>query len=99
MSMNKQTFMIYIFLTVATLVIFWQVNNYDFINYDDPVYVTENDYVQNGITMEGIRWAFTTGDAANWHPLTWISHMLDVQLFGLQPRWHHLTNLLSSVPG
>jgi hypothetical protein len=66
----------------------------DFIYFDDQSYVTENYLVQKGITLEGIRWAFTTGHASNWHPLTWISHMLDVQLFGLQPRWHHLTNLL-----
>ena len=76
---------------------FWQVNHCDFINYDDDVYVTENSHIQNGITMEGIRWAFTTSYAANWHPLTWISHMLDVQLFGLNPRWHHLTNLFFHI--
>ena len=51
----------------------------------------------NGITTEAIRWAFTTGYAANWHPVTWMSHMLDVQLFGLKPRWHHLTNLLFHI--
>ncbi len=94
MSNNKQVLMIYLFLTIAALVVFWQVNTCDFIYYDDPFYVTENHQVQNGITLEGIQWAFTTGHVANWHPLTWISHMLDVQLFGLQPRWHHLTNLL-----
>jgi regulator of sirC expression with transglutaminase-like and TPR domain len=77
--------------------VFWQVNHCDFINYDDPLYVTENKNVQSGITMDGIQWAFTTGHAANWHPLTWISHMLDVQLFGLQPQWHHLTNLLFHI--
>jgi Flp pilus assembly protein TadD len=82
--------MIYIFLTIATLAVFWQVNNCDFI-------ATENNHVQNGITLDGIQWAFTTGHKANWHPLTWISHMLDVQLFGLNPRWHHLTNLLFHV--
>ncbi len=94
MSKNKQILIICFFLTVATLMAFWQVIKCDFINYDDPVHVTENNRVQNGITLEGIRWAFTTGHAWNWHPLTWISHMLDVQLFGLQPQWHHLTNLL-----
>jgi tetratricopeptide (TPR) repeat protein len=91
---NKQALMIYLFLTIATLASFWQVTNGDFIYYDDPKYVTNNINVQNGITLEGIRWAFTTGHVANWHPVTWISHMLDVQFFGLQPRWHHLTNLL-----
>ncbi len=57
-------------------------------------YVTDNRHVQDGLTVEGILWAFTTGHAGYWHPLTWISHMVDVQLFGLQPGWHHLTNLL-----
>jgi len=88
---------IYLFLSVATLVVFWQVNNCDFNNYDDPPYVTENNHVQNGITIDGIRWAFTTNHAPYWHPLTWLSHMLDVQLFGLQPRWHHLMNLLFHI--
>jgi len=86
--------MINLFLTIATLVVFWQVSNCDFINYDDPNYVLNNNHIQNGVTLEGIRWAFTTGHAENWHPLTWISHMLDVQVFGLKSQWHHLTNLL-----
>ncbi len=96
-SKNKYISMIYIFLTVATLMAFWQVTHCDFTNYDDTFYVTENNHVQNGITMEGIQWALTTVHVENWHPLTWISHMLDVQLFGLNPRWHHLTNLLFHI--
>ncbi len=96
-SKNKQIIMICIFLTVATLMVFWRVNHCDFTNYDDPYYVTKNEHVQSGITMEGIQWAFTTVHVENWHPLTWISHMLDVHLFGLQPQWHHLTNLLFHI--
>ena len=84
-------------MTAATLIAFWQVNHCDFINYDDPSYVTENIHIRHGITTEAIRWAFTTDYAANWHPVTWISHMLDVELFGLKPRWHHLTNLLFHI--
>ncbi len=94
MSKNKQMLLIYLFLTIATLMAFWQVMSCDFTNYDDPEYVIKNSHIQNGITFEGIRWAFTTGYASNWHPLTWMSHMLDVQFFGVTPRWHHLTNLL-----
>jgi Flp pilus assembly protein TadD len=94
MSNKKQGLMIYLFLTIATLVVFWQVNECGFINIDDPGYLLENSHVQDGLTLDGIQWAFTTGYGANWHPVTWISHMLDVQLFGLQPRWHHVTNLL-----
>jgi Tfp pilus assembly protein PilF len=97
MSKNKQICIICIFLTAAILIIFWQLNHCDFINYDDTYYVTNNHYVQNGITIDGTRWAFTTGHVGNWHPLTWLSHMLDVQLFGLQPQWHHLTNLLFHI--
>jgi hypothetical protein len=94
---TKQTIWIYLFLTAATFIAFLQVNHCDFINYDDPSYVTENIHIRHGITTEAIRWAFTTGYAGNWHPVTWISHMLDVELFGLKPRWHHLTNLFFHI--
>ncbi len=90
---NKQILVIFVFLACTTLVAFWQVSHCDFIVYDDPKYVTENIHIHQGITIQAIRWAFTTGHCSNWHPVTWISHMLDVQLFGLNPRWHHLTNL------
>src|SRR5689334_11123774 len=65
-----------------------------FINYDDPVYVTENPRVQNGLTWANVKWALTTGHAANWHPLTWLSHMIDCQIFGSKPWGPHLTNVL-----
>jgi len=80
-------------LITAILISFWQVKDFDFINLDDLQYVTENPAVQSGLTMKGIAWAFSTTYASNWHPLTWISHMLDVQLFGLKPGWHHLVNV------
>jgi hypothetical protein len=64
-----------------------------FINYDDPVYVTENPHVRGGLTWEGVRWAFTAAHDGNWIPLTWLSHMLDCQLFGLQSGPHHLVNV------
>jgi hypothetical protein len=94
---KKQILPVYLFLAIAALIAFWQVNQCDFINYDDPYYVTDNIHVKSGITIGSIRWAFTTGHSANWHPVTWMSHMLDVQLFGLKPRWHHLTNLLFHI--
>jgi protein O-mannosyl-transferase len=97
MLKTKLIIWIYLFLTAATLVAFWQVNYCDFINYDDPTYITENIHIRHGITTEAIRWAFTTGYAGNWHPVTWISHMLDVELFGLKPRWHHLINLFFHI--
>ena len=73
---------------------FAQVRTHDFVSFDDPIYVTENPHVQAGLTTEGAAWAFTTFHDANWFPLTWLSHMLDVQLFGVDPGWHHLTNVL-----
>jgi len=81
-------------LIVATLGAFWQVRSHDFLNYDDDIYVTENPQVQKGFTRKSVIWAFTSGYASNWHPLTWLSHMLDCQLFGLNPGGHHLTNLM-----
>jgi hypothetical protein len=69
----------------------------DFINYDDPLYVTENVQVRQGLTWEGITWAFCGTTAGNWHPLTLLSHMLDVQWYGLRPWGHHLTSVLLHV--
>ncbi len=67
---------------------------YDFTGYDDDEYVTESPYVQRGLSVEMFTWAFTTGHAANWHPLTWISHAFDWQLAGPNPALHHATNVL-----
>ena len=83
-------------LGVTTFALYWPVTRCDFISFDDPVYVTENPHVQAGLTWAGIRWAFGElhGEQTYWHPLTWISHMVDCQVFGLKPAGHHLTNLL-----
>ena len=86
-----------LFLIGATLAVFWALKNNEFVNLDDNVYVTENLYVQAGLTFKGLSWAFTTTHASNWHPLTWLSHMLDCQLFGLKPTGHHLTSLLLHI--
>ena len=84
-------------LAITTIAVFWQVRNHEFISFDDNDYVTENRYVQDGITLKGIVWAFSEPHAHNWHPLTWLSHMLDCQLFGLKPGLHHLVNVLFHV--
>jgi Flp pilus assembly protein TadD len=84
-------------LTIAILSLFWQVQNHGFVNFDDDLYVTANPRVQAGLTVDGIVWAFTTTHASNWHPLTWLSHMVDCHLFGLNPGAHHFTNLLLHV--
>jgi tetratricopeptide (TPR) repeat protein len=81
-------------LVVVTLAVFGQVLGHEFVNYDDPRYVTNNPHVQEGFTWRSVQWAFTTRYANNWHPLTWFSHILDWQLFGRNPAGHHLTNLL-----
>jgi Flp pilus assembly protein TadD len=94
---RKQVLLIYAFLAVVALAAFRQLGGCDFINYDDPLYLTENIHVQHGMTIDAVRWAFTTGYASNWHPLTWMSHMLDVQLFGLDPGRHHQVNLLFHI--
>jgi protein O-mannosyl-transferase len=80
-------------LAAITLAVFWPVGSHDFINLDDPDYVTGNPVVQAGLTASGAHWAFEASHANNWHPLTWLSHMLDCQLFGLKPGAHHLSSL------
>lgn len=90
--MKTQILIIYIALILATLAVFWQVNQWVFINIDDEVYVTENLHVQSGITLDGLRWAFSTTYAEFWHPLTWLSLMLDYQFYGLNAGGYHLTN-------
>src|SRR6185312_1263257 len=82
-------------LFLIVLLAFGPTLNNGFVNYDDPVYITSNTHVQQGFTWENIKWAFRpTQETANWHPLTWLSHMLDCQFFGLRPFGHHLTNIL-----
>jgi tetratricopeptide (TPR) repeat protein len=82
------------FLILAIAVVFGQTVQHEFVNYDDPQYVYDNPMVARGVTAAGIPWAFQS-HASNWHPLTWLSHMLDCQLYGLKhPGGHHLTNVL-----
>jgi len=84
-------------LVLVTLTLYWPATNHDFINYDDDEYVTSNNHVQIGLTVESIRWAFLHPVSANWHPVTMLSHMLDCQVFGLKPWGHHLTSLMLHV--
>ncbi len=81
-------------LMIPTLAVYWQVRGFDFIYYDDAGYVFDNPPVRNGWTLNGLRWAFTTQHSRHWHPLTWLSHMTDVEIFGLDPGRHHLSNLI-----
>jgi hypothetical protein len=81
-------------LIVATIVTYWQVGNHQFISLDDGLYIFENPKIRAGMSVEGIAWAFGFTGIAYWHPLTWISHMLDCQLFGLNAGRHHMMNLI-----
>lgn len=89
--------LLYVLLVVVTLGIFWPITNHDFLKYDDDTYLTNNRNVQSGLSLENIKWAFVTSHASNWHPLTWLSHMLDCELFGLNASMHHLVNLIFHV--
>src|ERR1019366_6121891 len=80
-------------LAMTTLAVFMPVAWQSFVNYDDSDYVTENTHVQSGLKWENVVWAFKTGHASNWHPLTWLSHMLDCQLFGLKAGGPHLVSV------
>ena len=81
-------------LVLGTLAVYLPAAHHAFTLYDDSDYVTENPMVENGLTWAGVKWAFTTGHASNWHPLTWISHMADCQLAGLDPSVPHCENIL-----
>ena len=84
-------------LALATAAVYAQVADFDFVQADDQTYVTENVEVQGGLRPAGVAWALKTGHASNWHPLTWLSHMLDIELFGMWAGGHHLTNVLLHV--
>jgi tetratricopeptide (TPR) repeat protein len=88
---------IYFALAISALLVFWQVRNFDFVNYDDDLYVYENQHVVSGLTFDNIIWAFTTIHTGYWHALTWLSLMLDCQLFDPNPEGFHLTNLFFHI--
>lgn len=84
-------------LAVITLALYNPVNRHPFVNYDDDRYVTENSHIRQGLTGDTIAWAITATEQANWHPLTWMSHALDVSLFRLNPTGHHFSSILLHV--
>jgi tetratricopeptide (TPR) repeat protein len=95
----QRNWCVYLALLVVVLVLYSRVRHYGFIGYDDPDYVTQNAHVRGGLSWPAVEWAFTTGYAANWIPLTWLSHMLDSELFALQGGAHHLMNVLLHILG
>ena len=96
-SPRGQIITIVVLLVVATVLLYYPVNGHPFANYDDPDYVTDNFHVKSGLHWSTVTWAFTTYAAANWHPLTWLSHAADVEFFQLDAGRHHDVNLLLHV--
>jgi protein O-mannosyl-transferase len=96
-SPEKRNPVVCLLLAVVTLALYNPVNRHPFVNYDDDRYVTENPHVRQGLSGDTIAWSLTSTEQANWHPLTWMSHALDVSLFRLNPAGHHLTSVVLHV--
>jgi len=90
----RRDFLVCLLLVATTVAVFWQVRHHEFIDFDDDLYVWANPHVRAGVNSESLRSAFTATEGGNWHPLTWLSHMVDCQIFGLDPGAHHLINVL-----
>ena len=86
-------------LAVVTIALYWPAQSFDFVNYDDDVFVKDNRHIRDGLSGDGLVWAFTTFHGGNWHPLTWLSHMADVEVYGLDAGGHHRTNALIHTVG
>ena len=93
----RPSVLISLLLLAATFTCYWPVTDHDFLIYDDAQYVTTHPRVSMGLSWANVGWAFTSTDVSNWHPLTWLSFMLDVQLFGLRPGFHHFTSVVFHV--
>ena len=92
-SLKKETVLLALLLVVATVAVYFPVRHHPFVRYDDGFYVIDNPHIKSGLDWDTTVWAFTTVYQANWHPLTWMSHALDVQMFQLDAGGHHATNL------
>jgi len=91
---TRKTTFLFIALALLIALLYGQVLQFQFLHFDDPGYITNNEMVKKGFSWEGVRWAATATEASNWHPLTWISHMLDYQFFGDFAGGHHAVNVL-----
>jgi protein O-mannosyl-transferase len=94
---GRERLLLGLLLVVATLALYYPVSTHPFLNYDDDLYVVYNPHVHAGLQWATVTWAFTSFDASNWHPLTWLSHALDYELFQMNPAGHHGVNLLLHV--
>lgn len=86
-----------LFLVIAILVVYWQVRNHTFVNFDDGSYILNNPHIRDGLNLEGIAWAFSFPGFDYWHPLTWLSHMLDCHLYGLKAGMHHQISVILHI--
>lgn len=93
-SQSGRALVVLLLLVGCTVVLYLPVRQHPFVNYDDPTYIINNAHIKSGVNLQTVRWAFTTGYAANWHPLTWLSHAADYEMFGANPAGHHDVNLL-----
>ncbi|MBW2064747.1 MAG: glycosyltransferase family 39 protein [Deltaproteobacteria bacterium] len=93
----SKDFILCILLALLIALPYWRIQGHDFVNLDDDHYITENPMVREGFTLKGVVWALSINDIDYWHPVTWLSHMADFQLYGMHPRGHHLTNLLFHI--
>jgi hypothetical protein len=97
MTSKHQNILICLSLIIITSLVYSPVRNFEFLNYDDSQYITNNPYVQAGLTLNGLKWSSTDMSTGNWHPLTWISHMVDCHFFDMNAGKHHLTNVLFHI--
>ena len=93
-SVSTKLYLVMLLLVAVTLALYAPARDFLFLGLADDEYVSANPHLKLGLTWEGLVWAFTTNRASNWHPLTWLSHMLDVGLWGMNPAGHHVTNVL-----
>lgn len=91
---HKHRYAALVFVLILVCIAYFQITSHDFISYDDADYITDNAYVRKGLTYDSVQWAFTSLDISYWHPMTWISHMIDYEIYGDNPLGHHLTSLL-----
>jgi tetratricopeptide (TPR) repeat protein len=84
-------------LIIVVLTAYYQATHHEFISYDDEAYITDNAHIKEGVNCNSIRWAFTSLDVSNWHPVTWISHMIDYSMYGSDPYGHHLSNIILHI--
>ena len=97
MEHMHRKFLVSLFLVLATFAIYWQVSSHEFVHLDDHALISQNRHLREGVTLEGVLWAFSFTDVAYWHPMTWLSLMVDYEIYGLNPKGYHLTNVLLHI--